>query len=348
MMKKKIFISILLFSVAAFAANIFYQPVTIKNALTVTGNSDHGNIRISGNSISSTNANGSIFFAPNGSGVLRTDNLSFDGNTIATLDTNGNLVLAPNGSGLVTSSNEVAFSTSLAVGQGTVANSKAVLELVSTTKSFLPPRMSTAQRDAILTPPEGSTIYNTTTQSLNYYDGATWSEVGTGSGGGGTTLRWYQPDSLAAVKQVLSNGIEVFTFSNTDDQIVFCKFTIPESYSAGSQIFLKNGKAFSSVNSGNFLFSTTSYIFKANIDGTSAPTGYASTNTQQAIDGTANEIVVVSNIDITDASGEINSVAVAAGDTILVKLIRSASTETSGVAGDVNLDFDSFELDMTP
>lgn len=346
---KKVFLGIIFFSVAAFAANIYYNPVTIKSNLTVTGTSDHGNIRMSANTLSSTNSNGSIYLSPNGSGVVRTDNLSFDGNTIATLDTNGNLILAPNGSGLITSTNEVALSTSLAVGQGTAANSKAVLELVSTTKAFLPPRMTTTQRNNIVSPAEGSVIYNTTSQELNFYNGTTWSAIGTGGGGGGgTTLRWYQPDSLAPNKSVLTNGVELFTFANTDDQVIYCKFTVPESYSAGSQVFLKKGKAFSSVNSGNFLFKATSYIFKANIDGTSTPTGYSSTNTQQAIDATANEIVVISDIDITDATGQINSVAIAAGDTILIKLVRSASTETSGVAGDVNLVFDSFELDITP
>lgn len=345
---KKVFIGILLFSVAAYAANIFYQPVSIKTTLTVSGNSSHGNLMLSANTLSSTNTNGNVVVTPNGSGVFRTDNLSLDGNTLASLDTNGNIELAANGSGLIRSTNAVAFSTSLAVGQATAANTKSILELVSTTKAFLPPRMSTAQRDAISSPAEGSVIYNTTTFSLNFYDGSTWAEVGSGGGGGGTTLRWYQPDSLPALKQVLSNGMEVFTFSNTDDQIIFCKFTVPESYAPGSQIFLKNGKAFSSVTSGNFLFAATSYIFKANISGASTPTGHASTNVQQAIDGTTNEIVTIDNIDITEADGEINSVAVAAGDTILVKLIRSASTETSGVAGDVNLDLDSFELDMTP
>lgn len=345
---KKLIIGILLFSVAAYAANIYYQPVVIKNTLQVTGNSDHGNLRLSANTLSSTDTNGNIVFTPNGSGVVRTDNLSFDGNTVASLDTNGNIELAANGSGLIRSTNDVVFSSSLAIGQATLANAKSVLELVSTTKAFLPPRMNSTQRDAISSPPEGSVIYNTTTASLNYYDGGMWSEIGGGGGGGGTTLRWYQPDSLAPTKYVQTNGIEIYSFSNTDDQIIFCKFTVPEGYAASSQIFLKNGKVFSSINTGNFLFSATTYIFKANIDATSTPTGYASTNTQQAIDGTANEIVTISNIDLTNASGEINSVAVAPGDTLLIKLVRSASTETSGVAGIVNLDFDSFELDMTP
>jgi hypothetical protein len=52
-----------------------------------------------------------------------------------------------------------------------------ILTLASTTKGFLPPRMTTAQRDLIATPAEGLVIYNTTTQVLNFYNGAVWAAV---------------------------------------------------------------------------------------------------------------------------------------------------------------------------
>jgi hypothetical protein len=37
--------------------------------------------------------------------------------------------------------------------------------------------MTTAQRDLIATPAEGLVIYNTTTQVLNFYNGAVWAAV---------------------------------------------------------------------------------------------------------------------------------------------------------------------------
>ena len=52
-----------------------------------------------------------------------------------------------------------------------------VLSLISTTKGFLPPRMTTTQRDAIATPDEGLTIYNTTTHAINFYNGTAWKAV---------------------------------------------------------------------------------------------------------------------------------------------------------------------------
>jgi uncharacterized protein (TIGR02145 family) len=61
------------------------------------------------------------------------------------------------------------------VGIGTnTPNASAVLELQSTDKGFLPPRMTIAQRDGIVTPVEGLTIYNTDNNCLEFFDGTDW------------------------------------------------------------------------------------------------------------------------------------------------------------------------------
>ena len=68
--------------------------------------------------------------------------------------------------------------TSGTVGFGTSTPSeKALLDLTSTTKGFLPPRMTTGQRDAITSVPAGLMIYNTTTNKLNFYNGSAWEAV---------------------------------------------------------------------------------------------------------------------------------------------------------------------------
>lgn len=51
------------------------------------------------------------------------------------------------------------------------------LTVNSTTAGFLPPRMTTGQRDAIATPAEGLQIYNTTTKKINFYNGTAWEAV---------------------------------------------------------------------------------------------------------------------------------------------------------------------------
>ncbi|MFH7022890.1 hypothetical protein ACHRWX_18240, partial [Flavobacterium sp. FlaQc-50] len=50
----------------------------------------------------------------------------------------------------------------------------AVLELESTSKGFLAPRMTTIQRDAIVSRAVGLIIYNTTTNTLEVWDGTVW------------------------------------------------------------------------------------------------------------------------------------------------------------------------------
>jgi hypothetical protein len=61
------------------------------------------------------------------------------------------------------------------IGTDTPENS-AALDLESTTRGFLPPRMNTAQRDAILvtTDSKGLIIFNTDSSKLNIFDGVTW------------------------------------------------------------------------------------------------------------------------------------------------------------------------------
>ena len=60
------------------------------------------------------------------------------------------------------------------VGIGTATpNASAQLELSSTTKGFLPPRMTIVQRDQIPSV-VGLMIYNTTTNKPNYYNGTEW------------------------------------------------------------------------------------------------------------------------------------------------------------------------------
>ena len=52
----------------------------------------------------------------------------------------------------------------------------AIVECASTTQGFLPPRMTTTQRDAISSPAAGLIIYNTSTNKLNVYTTA-WEQV---------------------------------------------------------------------------------------------------------------------------------------------------------------------------
>jgi hypothetical protein len=63
------------------------------------------------------------------------------------------------------------------VGIGTTTpNASAQLDVTSTTRGFLPPRMTTTQRDAIVSPAAGLVVYNTTTNKHQGYNGSTWND----------------------------------------------------------------------------------------------------------------------------------------------------------------------------
>lgn len=66
--------------------------------------------------------------------------------------------------------------TTVSIGIGGTPNANAVLDCQSTTKAFMPPRMTTTQRDAVASPTAGMVIYNSTTNKLNVYTTA-WESV---------------------------------------------------------------------------------------------------------------------------------------------------------------------------
>lgn len=55
--------------------------------------------------------------------------------------------------------------------------SSAVLQLNSTSRGFLLPRMTSAQRDAIAAPAEGLEIYNTTEKAKQFWNGIAWKTI---------------------------------------------------------------------------------------------------------------------------------------------------------------------------
>ena len=56
-------------------------------------------------------------------------------------------------------------------------DAKAALTVASTTKGFLPPRMTGTQRDAITSPTAGLMLYNSTTNKLQVRTDAAWVDL---------------------------------------------------------------------------------------------------------------------------------------------------------------------------
>jgi hypothetical protein len=105
---------------------------------------------------------------------------------------------------------------------GSAANATAILDLKSTTKGFLPPRMTPAERELIDSPAAGLTIYNTTLKSVQVFNGTVWSStahyIGESYGGG---IVFYVHDNgqhgLIAATSDQSTGIRWYggSYANT-------------------------------------------------------------------------------------------------------------------------------------
>jgi hypothetical protein len=67
----------------------------------------------------------------------------------------------------------VGFSQRVVFGSTTL-NASAQLQIDSTTRGFLPPRMTTTERNAIASPAEGLQVWDTTLKLMFVYNGTTW------------------------------------------------------------------------------------------------------------------------------------------------------------------------------
>ena len=99
------------------------------------------------------------------------------------------------------------------VGIGTTTpNPKAVLELQATDKGLLVPRLTTAQMNAITTPPNGLLVYNTTQNCFNYYNTTTlaWksmcSTTGITNSGDTVIINLLKADSIFANYLTVNNA----------------------------------------------------------------------------------------------------------------------------------------------
>lgn len=124
-----------------------------------------------------------------------------------TLDANGNVTLG-DASGDTVTVNGTATFVNGSVGVGGSADTSAQLDIQSTTKGFLPPRMTTVQRDAIASPANGLTIYNTTLNQMQIYSTAAtaWVAVGAGATGGGNDNIFWENGQTVTTDYTITDG----------------------------------------------------------------------------------------------------------------------------------------------
>jgi hypothetical protein len=111
-----------------------------------------------------------------GSGIAGVHNTIVGANVVLPDGTYNNSIVIADGQG-----NQRITANGSSVGIGvnlTSINSKAVLELSSSSQVFLPPRMTSAQRTSISSPPVGGIVYQTDSpEALWVYTSTGWQQI---------------------------------------------------------------------------------------------------------------------------------------------------------------------------
>lgn len=151
-------------------------------------------------------------------------------------------------------------------------------------------------------------------------------QSGSGGGGGSIYLDWQELANSAYATD--SDNYLIYQFEATLGQQLFSYFKVPSTYQQGNQISLKI-LWYSADTSGNGLISSQSTLIRTSTDAISSTTNQrTSTNAAVTLSaGTANEPQPIT-LDLTSSTGTINSVAVSAGDLIMVRIYRGTDTAT--------------------
>jgi uncharacterized protein (TIGR02145 family) len=125
---------------------------------------------------------GTVPVANGGTGTITGSITGTNALTFAAGGSNQNVTLTPSGTGYVVLQGNTGINTT-----GSSPDSKAILDLSSTTKGFLPPRMTFLEKTAITSPPAGLMIWCTncgTSGELQVYNGTAWTNLIGGAASG--------------------------------------------------------------------------------------------------------------------------------------------------------------------
>lgn len=200
-------------------------------------------------------------------------------------------------------------------------NASAILEARSTSKGFLVPRMTETQRDAIAIPLKSLLIFNSDSESFEYYNGTTWVAFG---GGSTPTLQEVltegnSADGLEIILSDLAGDIQ--KIQATSGNIVISSDAYKLDIQTDGGAYSENG-----FQSKNFSILNPLGTSKTNLNATNV-TGGARFNEMPDADGT---FVLSVNGNFADVNGDV-TVGVGTG-TVTDFLFTNANGITGSVS----------------
>lgn len=175
----------------------------------------------------------------------------------------------------------------------------------------------------------GRLAFATDVNTLFVDNGAAWTSIG--GGGGGSSLNWIE-DGNSPTPAVDAAHVRVFQFQSGLSQGVYAVVKIPSGYVSGKQIKMTMAM-YSPDSSGTALLSTQSTLIRPGTDVFSS-TANQLTSTNTAIALGAGTVNIPQNVifDLTDSTGKVNGVTVAANHYLIVQLFRGTDTGTSDLS----------------
>jgi len=148
-----------------------------------------------------------------------------------------------------------------------------------------------------------------------------------GGGGGGGSVVWVSEEGSAPTQEFLFSN-KVWSFADGLSQNLYTTIKVPSGYTAGDPIEMKIN-FFHQAASATQLLLAEATLVKPSEAFDSTTNQRTTTNTAQTA---ADKIIAAGTLDLTSSIGEINAVAVAAGDLIKVRLYRGTDTSTADVS----------------
>jgi uncharacterized protein (TIGR02145 family) len=121
----------------------------------------------------------------------------------------------------------------------TQPNPSAMLDVSSTSKGILIPRMNSTERTGIATPAQGLTVFDTQTKTFWYFDGVTWREMDTSTL---ATLPYY-PSVTICCQSWMTKNLDVTTYRNGDSIPQVTDPTAWASLTTGAWCYFNNTAA---------------------------------------------------------------------------------------------------------
>lgn len=148
---------------------------------------------------------------------------------------------------------------------------------------------------------------------------------GGSGGGGGAGAAWHSPDGLGAPASQIGSE-KVYLFPDSFDGEIWLTLVVAAGYQVGNPIALDIGW-FADSTTLTVKLKATTYLVAAGDAFTDTTNAHNSTNAAQS-NGSPTLLMQTATLDLTEADGEINAVAVAVGDALRVKVTRDYANDT--------------------